>query len=147
MNKVGDLFDPIKGKGAYLSEVAPGKTPLISATAMDNGIVAFVDLEPTFKAPAITVGRVAGSAFVQLDDFATVPDDMAVLEPKRPMTVEELYVVAALINRESWRFSYYRKLTPNRLRLLEIPFDEAMAVAKNIPALELLKRRAWRVKV
>lgn len=95
-------------------------------------------MTPLFKAPAITVGRVSGMAFVQLIDFATVPDDMAVLEPKKAMSLEELYIVAALINEMRWRFSYYRKLTPPRLGELKIQFDAAIAMKPRVPSIQQL---------
>ena len=123
MARIADLFYVRKGKGAYLSQLAPGHTPLVSSSTANHGIVGLVEIEPTFRAPAITVGRVAGMAFVQTEDFATVPDDMAVLAPKGFMPPSHLYIVAALINRTRWRFSYYRKLTPTRLGKLEIPFE------------------------
>lgn len=121
MPKIEDLFTVVKGKGGYIRDLDLGTTPLVSATNLDNGIRNFVTDVPKFEAPAITVERVTGSAFVQLIDFSTVPDDLSILIPKNQMELWQLYIVASVINNSRWRFSYARKLTPTRLRHLILP--------------------------
>ena len=118
--KLNNPFHIEKGKGSYLEKLKNGKTPLISATNEDNGIAAFVDLEPIFKAPAITIERVKGTALVQLEDFVTVPDDLAVLIPKESVPLSFLFFVCPIINQDRWRYSYARKLTLGRLESMSI---------------------------
>jgi hypothetical protein len=125
MPKVNDLFRVAKGKGGYIRDYDPGTTPLVSATSLRNGVVGFINAMPEFKAPAITVERVTGSAFVQLVDFSAVPDDVSVLIPKRDMGLDKLYMISSFINNSRWRFSFARKLTPTRLRDIVIPDVEA----------------------
>jgi len=79
LKKIEDLFHIESGKGGYIRDFNIGDTPLVSATTTNNGVVGFVYDKPKFKAPAITVERVGGTAFVQLVDFSTVPDDISVL--------------------------------------------------------------------
>jgi hypothetical protein len=119
---IGTLFDIVKGAGEYLIKCKEGNTPLISATRKNNGVLGYVNLPPTFKAPAITIERVGGNAFVQLEDFATVPDDLFVLIPKIDMPLEILYYVISVIKNEKWRFNYSRKLTSERFLKLNIKF-------------------------
>lgn len=121
MPKIDDLFKVVKGNGGYIRDFDEGTTPLVSATNLSNGITNFVNDMPKFKAPAITVERVTGSAFVQLVDFSTVPDDLSVLIPKQHMELKKLYIVASIINNSKWRFSYARKLTPTRLKNMIVP--------------------------
>lgn len=117
----GSVFNFFRGAGRYREDVDEGRTPLVSATNMDNGIIDHVDIEPTFTAPAITVERVAGMAFVQLEDFATVPDDVSVLKAKDPDAPLSLYLIAAAtLTSNRWRFSYSRKLTRDRLKRMPI---------------------------
>lgn len=118
---VKKYFEVNRGKGRYFEECKPGKTPLVSASSSDNGLIGFVDLEPTFNAPAITVERVSGNAFVQLEDFATVPDDIFVLQPKEELSLEEWFYLAIVLNQQKWRFDYSRKVTPERIKKLKIP--------------------------
>lgn len=124
LHSINSLFFVKRGKGDYRENLGKGSTPLISATNTDNGVIDHVDIKPTFKAPAITVERVSGHAFVQVLDFATVPDDIAVLVPRKEMSMKMLFFVAAQINMKKWRFSYARKLTPKRLELIEINLNE-----------------------
>lgn len=120
MTTVDDLFQVESGEGEYRKHLDEGDTPIISATTEDNGVMDLVDIEPTFEAPAITVERVTGKAFVQVEDFATVPDDMAVLKPKVDMSLKDLFHIASQINSHRWKFSYSRKLTPTRLAKIEV---------------------------
>jgi len=122
-----ELFEPIKGKGDYLINLERGDTPLISATNVNNGVLAYVDLKPIFKAPLTTVERVSGTAFIQLQDFVTVPDDIMILKPlKDVQNLEFLVYVSALINKKRWKYSYGRKLSKSRLKemRLYLPIDK-----------------------
>jgi hypothetical protein len=121
--EINKFFKPVKGRGKYLEKLGVGTTPIISATNENNGITAFVDIEPIFKAPRITVERVSGSAFVQLYDFVTVPDDIIVLEPLIDnYEIEFLFYVASLIYLNRWKYCYGRKLSKTRLNKMKLPF-------------------------
>lgn len=137
MVRIDQLFHVKKGEGDYRENLGKGDTPLISATNTDNGVIAHVDIEPTFKAPAITVERVSGQAYVQLFDFATVPDDISVLIPKEKMSLKKLFYVASQVNLLKWKFCYSRKLTPYRLKYLEVDLtkfvDEDIQLAWRFP--------------
>ena len=137
MTKIIDLFYVKRGKGEYRENLDSGSTPLVSATNTNNGIIDHVDIEPTFQAPAITVERVSGQAYVQLFDFATVPDDVKVLLPKEPMSLRKLFYIASQINLTKWRFNYSRKLTSTRLKPLEIDLsnfqDDEMDLSQRFP--------------
>lgn len=131
---IDNLFHVWRGKGGYRENLEIGNTPLVSATSINNGVLDFVDVDPVFKAPCITVERVRGNAFVQLIDFITVPDDISILVPKSNMTLEELLNISAQINLEKWRFNYGRKLSSTRLKKMEIqwPIETTKNVNLNI---------------
>lgn len=135
--KINDLFHVKRGKGDYRENLEKGNTPLVSATSINNGIIDHVNIEPTFEASAITVERVTGRAYVQLFDFATVPDDVAVLIPREKMGLKKLFYIASQINILNWRFNYARKLTPTRLKVLEIDLrdfhDETLELSERFP--------------
>lgn len=120
-----DVFSISKGDGAYLESLESGNTPLISATSFNNGIAGNVDAAPLFKKGTITIERIKSTAFVQLQDYLTVPDDIYVLTPRKGMGLAELYLYCFLIRRESWKYSYGRKLTQKRLEniILHLPLD------------------------
>ncbi len=119
--KLTDVFTIVRGRGAYREDTSSGKTPLISATSLDNGVLDYVNLQPIFKAPALTVERVSGQTFVQLHDFVTVPADISVLIPKKPVPLSLLFLIASIMNLERWSFSFGRKLTAGRLKRMRIP--------------------------
>lgn len=118
--RLDEIFDVTKGKGDYKENYDKGSTPLVSATTFNNGILEYVDAEPSFKAGTITVERIKGTAFVQLKDYVTVPDDIHILTPKMELKKEILFYFSFLIRRESWKYSYGRKVTSKRLK--EIKF-------------------------
>ena len=130
--RLEDLFDIEKGEGAYLQNCKTGNTPLISASEMDNGVLGFVDLPPVFTAPCITVERIRAKAHVQTMNFATVPDDLFVLRPKRKFEVGDLFLIATLLNMNRWRFSYHRKVTKNRLERMKFLIDAEKKLAQII---------------
>lgn len=115
-----------KGAGDYKENFDPGSTPLVSATTFNNGITAYVSACPLFKSGTITVERIKGTAFVQLKDYITVPDDINILKPKNEMSLQMLFYFCLLIRRESWKYSYGRKVTPTRLKEMPLllPVDE-----------------------
>lgn len=121
--KLGNIFSILKGKGCYFQKCRMGKTPMISASEVDNGVIGFVDLPPTFKAPCITIERITAKAHVQTVDFVTVPDDIFVLKPKHNLGVNELFFIATILNVNRWRFSYSRKVTKPRLERIQFHID------------------------
>lgn len=131
---INNFFSIIKGNGQYRESYDKGNTPLISATTFNNGIIDYVDTEAIFPKNTITVERIKGTAFVQMKEYVTVPDDISVLIPKKEMSVEELFYFAYLIRRESWRFSYGRKLSPTRLKTFNfmLPVDKKGEIDVNL---------------
>ena len=81
-----------------------------------------------------------GNAYVQLQDFAAVPDDIAVLTPKTEMSLYKLYYVASLIALQKWKYNYWIKLTPARLKKMEIDIsnfdDHELNLLSIIPAIK-----------
>lgn len=144
---INDLFYVERGRGDYKEKYNEGTTPLVSATNENNGILDFVDSEPTFKSPSITVERVTGQAFVQLNDFVTVPDDMTVLIPKIKMSLRKMFFIAAQINLLKWKFCYSRKLTPKRLKVLEIDLSNFEEGKINLSSLVPEKNKKKKIDI
>lgn len=70
------------------------------------------------QAPFVTVAQTGsiGEAFVQLEACG-VNDDCLLLLPRTNQQLPNscLFIAAAIIRLERWRFSYGRKLTPQRI--------------------------------
>ena len=125
MQTIDDLFYIEYGQRELTSKenLERGDTIIISSQGADNGCYGFFNFEPKYNPPFITVPRTGsiGEAFVQEFPCA-VTDDLLVLQPKEEMEIEKLYFVATIIRQEKWRYNYGRKITPGRLRPLEIDF-------------------------
>ena len=78
---IADYFEIRAGKYHYPVEYQKGKTPYISATAENNGVGEYIDLNPEFSGNVITTEKVKCSAFYQHDDFCAT-SDVNILTPK-----------------------------------------------------------------
>lgn len=98
-----------------------GDTPFISSGDADNGVTGFFDIKPIYK-KVISVARTGsvGSAFYHPYNCA-INSDCIVLEPKQDFSDEQMFVFVALLRKNIYRYSYGRKVTPERLLLTKIP--------------------------
>lgn len=104
-----------------------GKALVISSSGIDNGCYGFFDFADLIEPPFVTVPSTGsiGRAHVQKWPCG-VTDDCLVLIPRDGVARELLYVVAAVIRQERWRFNYGRKITPERIAGYPIPNGEAV---------------------
>lgn len=75
------------------------------------------------KAPFVTVAQTGtiGEVFVQMEPCG-VNDDCLLLIPKlENLSISCLFIAAAIIRLERWRFNYGRKLTPARIASFKMP--------------------------
>lgn len=116
---IGELFDIFYGqKELHSREGIPlGDSLVVSPTEEYNGCYGWLSFEQLIQAPFVTVAQTGtiGEAFVQMEPCG-VNDDCLILLPKdEQLPVACLFIAAALIRLERWRFSYGRKLTPSRI--------------------------------
>lgn len=123
-NTIGQLFDLYYGQSSLETKVdlSPGLVPVISSAGTDNGCHGFYELPPGTEAiqpPFVTVPRTGsiGEAFVQLIPCG-VTSDCILLIPKDGTDIEDLFIAAATVRHEKWRFNYGRKVTPSRIEHL-----------------------------
>ena len=127
--KVEDLFEVQSGDFHATSELDKGDVPLISCGDTDNGLVDYFEIPAEKRRRrSITVaynGQPLTTKFHPYD-FGT-KDDVAVLVPRQPMTDAVLLLVAALLNRMQWRYSYGRKCFKEKLQdvVLKLPVVSA----------------------
>lgn len=99
-----------------------GPIAVISASEQDNGVCGYTAVGEGAPAPGLSVAKNGrpGVARVQTLPYA-VTGDVAALAPRHPdWSVPELCVLAALIEAQSWRFSYGRKASERRLLALNL---------------------------
>lgn len=104
-----------------------GKALVISSSGIDNGCYGFFDFSDLIQPPFVTVPSTGsiGRAHVQKWPCG-VTDDCLVLIPKDGVATELLYIAAAVIRQERWRFNYGRKITPERIANYPVPNTEAV---------------------
>ncbi len=107
--------------------LSEGRALIVSSSGMDNGCYGFFDFPKLIKAPFVTVPSTGsiGEAAVQTRPCGVV-DDCLILTPKPGTPLELLYVAAATLRREAWRFDYGRKMTPKRIAEFPLRSDKAL---------------------
>lgn len=124
--KITDLFAVERGVSPTKRQRKVGNTPLVTASARNNNISAYVNLPPNHKAGCITLpydGSI-GHACYQTEDFL-LGSAVYALVPHIPISREVGVFICTLLRRESFRYNYGRKWNSTRLaadRLL-LPVD------------------------
>lgn len=94
----------------------PGKVIVISSSGAENGCYGFFDFDWVISPPLVTAPRTGSIGHAHVQEWPCgVTSDCLVLLPRPGISLELLYVAAAVIRRERWRFDYSRKLTPERI--------------------------------
>jgi hypothetical protein len=118
--RLSDLFEFHFGKYVSRRELPPGETPLVSASAWNNGISAMVGVDPDWQGSQITLANngSVGAAFYQPRPFVATKD-VTILVPKEPLgptlSPPEALFICTMLRKESTRFSYARKWTGGRM--------------------------------
>lgn len=127
---IGDFFSIYYGQKALHSKenLASGRSLVISSSGMDNGCYGFFDFPNLIKPPFVTVPSTGSIGEAAVQEFPCgVTDDCLLLIPKDGTPPEALYIAAAILRHESWRFDYGRKMTPGRIGGFPLPLpDEVM---------------------
>ena len=128
---IGGAFDIYYGMKELHSRdgIPDGRTLIISPTESYNGTDGWLDFETVLEPGFVTAAQTGsiGEAFVQLEPCA-VNDDCLVLLPKddEHAGMAKLVIAAAVIHSEKWRFSYGRKLTPERIAGFRLQISDAL---------------------
>ncbi len=126
---ISKYFDIYYGQKSLHSKdgLTPGPALIISSSGLDNGCYGFFDFDDVIEPPFVTVPSTGsiGRAHVQKWPCG-VTDDCLILVPKKDTPNELLYVAAAVIRQERWRFNYGRKITPERIADYPVPADETV---------------------
>jgi hypothetical protein len=127
MPRIDDLFKLHTARSVGFERYTDGDVAYITNDLRDNGIVGYVKPKPNdkvFKFVGISVSAFCEAA-VQIPTFVARGNGgsgLIVLEPKVPLTADQLGFFAAYINTfVRWRFSWYRQASVQRIRRLQIP--------------------------
>lgn len=140
MIKISDYFNASYGKiKEPFGNFPDGDTPFISSGDFDNGVVGFFDLEPIYK-NVISVARTGsvGSSFYHPYKCA-INSDCIILEPRKKLTQKQMFVFLLMLRKNIYRYSYARKVTPERLLETKIP-NNWENIGKNVDIKKLIEK-------
>lgn len=146
--RLGELFEVQSGEFHATRELERGEVPLISCGAVEDGLVGYFDIPPEQRHRDCITVAYNGSwpllAKFHPYDFGA-KDDVAVLAPRQQMRELTLLYVAAVLNRMTWRYSYYRKTFRTRVRntLIPIPMNDGKVDEEGIEAVAKLDAAAF----
>jgi hypothetical protein len=119
---LSSLFKVKSGDFHATKELDVGTTPLISCGESDNGFVGYYDIprNKIYKR-AITVAYNGQPLTTKFHPYKFgAKDDVAILIPSVPLKDTTLLYIAALIDRNKWRYSYGRKCFREKLSNLSL---------------------------
>lgn len=154
MPRIEELFTPHTARSSGFSSYKAGNVAFVTNGFRQNGVLGFV--KPKAGDKVFKFHGIALSAFceatVQMPPFVARGNGgsgLIVLEPKQPMTADELGYIAAYINQAlRWRFNWYRQASVERVRRLEIPDPKGAHVEYNVrrllPQSVAVLKNSWR---
>jgi len=150
---LGDIYELKPGHFHSVGDLGPGKTPVVSCGDRNNGVIGYFDVGGApVEANRLTVafnGENALTAKYHAYRFAA-KDDVAVCIPRKPVHLATELFITTMLNRERWRYSYYRKCYADKLRRFTVllpskqgEIDEATirAVVESSPYWEYIATR------
>ena len=126
---IGDYFSISYGQKSLHSKehLVPGDALVISSSGIDNGCYGFFDFDDLLEPPFITVPSTGSYGEARVQEWPCgVTDDCLVLVPKAGVSRETLFIAAAVIRSERWRFNYGMKVTPSRIADYPVPTDAVL---------------------
>jgi hypothetical protein len=119
---IGSLYTLQPGNYHSLAELGAGTVPVVSCGDDNNGISAYCDIREHLYRGKLTVafnGMNTLTAKYHPYQFAA-KDDVAVCFPKASLRLTTELFIQVMLNRERWRYSYYRKCFLEKLERVVI---------------------------
>lgn len=121
---IGKYFEIFYGQKELETKdkLGSGLTPVISSSGEENGLHGFYDFDWLIKPPIVTVPRTGSMGFANVQEWPCgASSDNLLLIPRKDVPLEYLYIAAAVIRKEKWRFNYGAKITPQRIASFQMP--------------------------
>ncbi len=117
-----DLKNLIAGKYHSISELDEGLVPLISCGEFNNGLIGVFDIPPKNQFfNTLTVAYNAKPLTTKFHSYKFgAKDDVAVLRNDDNLKHSTLIFIGAMLNKQTWRFSYGRKCFNDKLKTQSI---------------------------
>lgn len=119
-----ELFEVRSGDFHAMKELDEGNVPLVSCGDTNNGVIGTFDI-PEDKTYVRCLTVAYNGSWPLLTKYHPyrfgAKDDVGILVPKREMSEPSLLYVAAVLSRETWRYSYGRKCFKEKIPSIKIP--------------------------
>lgn len=146
-NTIGGCFNIYWGQKELHSKrgLQPGSALVISSSGENNGCYGFFDFDNVIAPPFVTVPSTGSIGKAHVQEWPCgVTDDCLLLFPKDGVPHEALYVAAAVIRQERWRYSYGMKITPDRIAAYPMRYNDDIlrSIAAGLRTAKQLERIA-----
>ena len=119
--RLDELFELSMGDYHSLNQLDQGSIPVISCRDTANGIAGFFDVSAPLYQEKLTVALNGRPLTAKYHHYKfAAKDDVAVCTPRKQWTLATVFFIGIVLNRERWRYSYYRKCYMGKLRRFEI---------------------------
>ena len=135
--KLGDFIETSeRGRSGRKKELSEGDLPLISTSETNNGISAMVnrsEVHSIYPEGRITISANGASCCALYHEYPFAANqDVHVLKLKKEFSSKEFAVfLCAAVNREGWRYNYYRKFSEQQFRQLDITLPTKKGTRKH----------------
>ena len=119
---LGPLYELRPGDYHSLSDLQRGDIPIISCGRLNNGVAGFVSVPPeNVYSHRLTIAFNGSTLTAKHHPYEfAAKDDVAVCFPRKPLRVTTELFIQVMLEKEQWRFSYYRKCYREKLERLSI---------------------------
>lgn len=118
---LGDIYDLVPGYFHNAATLKPGPVPLISCGDLDNGIVGYIASSDHTHQDRFTIALNGSPLTTKYHPYKfSAKDDVAVCNPRSPLRLTTGLFIQTMLNRERWRYSYYRKCYIDKLKRFQV---------------------------
>ncbi|MDD4052047.1 MAG: hypothetical protein PHR28_09145 [candidate division Zixibacteria bacterium] len=119
---LGELYDLVPGDFHNAGILETGPIPLVSCGDLDNGIIKYIAPNDYVYRNKFTIALNGRPLTAKYHPYAfSAKDDVAICLPYSPMQLTTDMFILATLNRERWRYSYYRKCYIDKLKRFRLP--------------------------
>ena len=115
-----EIFDLRAGDYHALNALRPGAVPVVSSGDVNNGVAGYFEVEYTYQ-NRLTIALNGSTLTTKYHPYTfAAKDDVAVCIPRKPIRLTTQLFLQVMINRDRWRYSYYRKCYLGKLRRFRV---------------------------
>lgn len=123
--RLDSIFEIEPGHYHSVGHLPKGEVPMVSCGDANNGVIGNFDVEEHLYSDKLTIASNGATLTAKYHPYRfAAKDDVAICTPRKPLRLSTLFFIQVMINREKWRYSYYRKCYKEKLE--RVPVDLPM---------------------